>query len=50
MRQQTKDFINKIKNKMKDPLTKRKRYTNGDGVIDDAVAYYYQELSHSKQL
>ena len=50
MRQQTKDFINKIKDKMKDPITKRKKYSNGDAVIDDAVTYYYDELKHSKQL
>ena len=50
MKQQTKDFINKIKDKMKDPITKRKKYSNGDAVLDDAVAYYYDELKHSKQL
>ena len=50
MRQQTKDFLNKIKEKMKDPITKRKKYVNNDAVIDDAVTYYYEELKHSKQL
>ena len=50
MKQQTKDFINKIKDKMKDPITKRKKYSNGDAVLDDAIAYYYEELKHSKQL
>ena len=44
------DYINKIKSKVKDPLTKRLRYTSNDAVIDDAVSYYYEELKHSKQI
>ena len=44
------DYINKIKSKVKDPLTKRLRYTSNDAVIDDAVSYYYEELKHNKQI
>ena len=42
--------INKIKEKMKDPITKRKKYTSDDAVIDDAVFYYFDELKHSGRL
>ena len=45
-----KDYINKIKEKMKDPITKRKKYTSDDAVIDDAVFYYFDELKHSGRL
>ena len=44
------DYINKIKEKMKDPITKRKKYTSDDAVIDDAVFYYFDELKHSGRL